>query len=253
MTTVRPEGGEGSIPGGLPWAGLRVVIPGAAQWSWGQRERGAVFFGSFAAGVLTAAFAWGTWTGVALLVFAFAAHVAATTDVIRQNAFPAPGRLAALAGALGGLGLGVYAPVLAVVLLVAWPALRDGTADGYLVNVWAYRRVEPRRDELVWYRPTPAGAPRVGRVVAGRGQEVDWSGGTMKVDGRPDRDRGPLPAAVGPRSLRYRVPEGHVLVRPEGGPVIDRTPFDGLSLVHFDQILGRPWALFYPVRERRLL
>src|SRR5437762_10338347 len=103
MTTVRPAVGVGSVPGSVTAAGFRVLVPGAAQWCWGQRERAAVLFGSFAAGVISSAFAWGTVTGLAMLGFAFLTHVASTVDVVRQSAFPGPGRWATLAGVSGGL------------------------------------------------------------------------------------------------------------------------------------------------------
>ena len=253
MASVRPGKGVGVDPRGLPRAGLWVLVPGAAQWSWGQRERGLVFFGSFTAGLATAAFAWGTPVGLTLLGFAFVTHVASTVDLIRQSAFPGPGRVASVVGPAGGLGLGLYAPVLAAASLVAWPGLREGSEDGYLVNCWAYRRAEPKRNELVWYRSKPGGAPRVGRVVAGRGQEVEWSGGELRIDGRPDQDHGPVETLVGPQSLTYRVPEGHVLIRPEGRGDAARPPADGLTIVGRDQIIGRPWVRFYPLRDRRLL
>src|SRR5438477_4641868 len=73
-------------------AGLRILFPGAAQWSWRQRERAAVFFGSFATALVVGLFTWGTKTSVAILVFAFGMHVASAADAIRQGAFPGFGR-----------------------------------------------------------------------------------------------------------------------------------------------------------------
>jgi hypothetical protein len=141
--------------------------------------------------------------------------------------------------------------VLTVATLVAWPGVSGGSPDGYLVNCWAYRASEPRRDDLVWYRPTPSGAPRVGRVVAEHGQEVEWSGTQLWVEGRPDR-RGDVHPPGAPRALSYQVPEGHVLVRPEGMGAVTRL-LEAPMVVGRDQILGRAWVRFYPVRERRFL
>lgn len=246
-------GRGGSLGSALPRAGVWVLVPGAAQWGWGQQERGVAFFGSFAAGLGTSAFVWGTPMGLALLAFAFLSHVAATADVVRQSAFPAPGRWVPVLGSAVGLGIGVYLPLLALASLVAWPGMRDGADDGFLVNCWAYRGSEPGRGELVWYRPTPLGSPRLGRVVAGRGQEVEWSAGTLKINGRPDRKLASVSGPLGPKSLRYRVPEGHILIRSESKGSIHRASVDGLSIVGLDQIVGRPWARFYPINERRLL
>ena len=50
----------------------------------------------------------------------------------------------------------------------------------------------------------------------------------------------------------YRVPEGHVLVEPDGG-LSRRRSTDGLMIVEREQIVGRAWARLYPVGERRLL
>jgi hypothetical protein len=52
--------------------------------------------------------------------------------------------------------------------------------------------------------------------------------------------------------MAYRVPEGHVLVWPEGKPTRRRSP-DGLVIVACDQIVGRAWARIYPLAERELL
>jgi hypothetical protein len=141
--------------------------------------------------------------------------------------------------------------VLTVATLVAWPGVSGGSADGYLVNFWAYRASGPRHNDLVWYRPTPSGAPRVGRVVAGDGQEVEWSGGVLLVDGHPGR-RGEAHPPGAPLTLSYRVPDGHVLVRPERVGSLTRLP-EAPTMVSRDQILGRAWVRFYPVRERRFL
>ena len=248
MATERPEEGDGS-----PRLGAWVLLPGATQWASGQRERGLAWFGTFAAALATSAFLWGTATGTALLAFAFAWHVAATADVVRRSVFPAPGRWVTLIGAAGGLGIGVYLPVLTIASLAAWPGMRDGPDDGFLVNCWAYQALRPCRDELVWYRPTPLTTPRVGRVVAAAGHRVEWSEGTLKIDGRPDQKLGPAAALLGPKVLRYQVPEGHVLIRSESHGAAQRDSVDGLNVVSHDQIVGRPRARFYPVHERRLL
>src|SRR5262245_14529831 len=77
-------------------AGLRILVPGYAQWSWRQRERAAVLFGSFAMALIVATFCWGTRTGLAILAFAFGTHVVSVVDVVRQSAFPGFGRWAPL-------------------------------------------------------------------------------------------------------------------------------------------------------------
>lgn len=264
MATVRPEkpcGGGLPIAGDRvsgvgapqPGAGLRVLVPGYAQWGWRQRERALVLFGSYAASVVVAAFAWGTPTGLAVLAFAFATHVVSAADAVRQNAFPAPGLGPTVAGVSGGLAVGVYAPVLTAATLLAWPGMRGGSdAEGFLVNCRAYRQAAPKPDDLIWYRPTPWGEPRVGRVVAGGGQEVEWSDNRLRVDGRSRNFGPPSRTPRPPTAMAYRVPDGQVLVSPEAGPG-GRRASDGVLIVDRDQIIGRVWARMYPVRERRLL
>ncbi len=255
MTREQPGEERAASGPGFAALPLKVLLPGASQWVWGERERGAVFAGSFTTAAATSAFLWGTPLSLALLAVAFATHVAATTDVLSRRAFPGFGRKVVWSAAVVGLGLGIYTPFLTAATLIAWPGLRSGAeeAEGFLVNCWAYHLAAPRRDELVWYRPTPWAEPRVGRVVAGQGQEVEWDDGVMRVDGRIDRRTLPTPALDAPKALAYRVPDGHVLVRVEGGPTLHRPPVEGLAVVAREQVLGRAWAQLYPIRERRLL
>jgi hypothetical protein len=96
--------------------------------------------------------------------------------------------------ASGGLALGVYAPALMLATLVAWPGMQGGSAlDGDLVNCWAYHDREPNRGDWVWLRTSPWGEPRVGRVVAGPGAELEWSGGELRLAGEPLRSGAPDP------------------------------------------------------------
>jgi hypothetical protein len=234
-------------------AGFRILVPGYAQWSWRQRERGLALFGSFVAALAVGAFAWGTWTGTAVLGFAFLAHVVSVVDVLRQSAFPGFGRWMPVASASGGLALGVYAPVLAVVSLLAWPVPGSGSpAEGYLVNCWAYRQSEPRHGDWVWVRTSPEDAPRIGRVVAGSGEEVEWSARLLRVNGRPLALVAPFRTMGPPDELRFTVPTGYVLVNPIPAPPGGATS-EGLALMARDQIEGRAWARSYPLWSRRLL
>jgi hypothetical protein len=200
-------------------------------------------------GMAMAAFAWGTWTGLALLAFAFVTHVASTVDVVRQTAFPGFGRWVPVISSSGGLAVGVYGPALLLATLVAWPGMEGGSAPvGYLVNCRAYRVREPARGDWVWLRTSPWGEPRIGRVVAGPGAELEWSGGALRHAGNPVHLGVPLHSSLPPADLAYTIPEGHVLVDPEAGSSSGRP-----VLVPRDQLIGRAWAQFYPIWERRLL
>jgi hypothetical protein len=236
-----------------PPAGLKILIPGYPQWDWLQRERALVLFGSYLIAVGVGLFAWGTPIGLVVLAFAYGTHVASATDVVRQQAFPGFGRWVPMISASGGLGLGIYVPALTVATLIAWPGMGSGLAnDGYLVNCWAYRTRPPQRGDWVWLRPSPRGEERLGRVVAGPGQEVEWSGDQIRVDGR----RPPPGLAWRPRhlpvDLMFTVPRDHALIVPASSTSVK--PATGSPiLIAQDRILGRVWARLYPIRERQFL
>lgn len=250
MTSGTVHHGDGALrPAGRP-VGWMILVPGYPQWAWRQGERGAVYFGAFAGAFTVGLFAWGSGAGLAMLGLAFLAHVGSAADAIRQGAFPGFGRWVPAVTASVGLGLGCYAPALALASVVAWPdrpSGRDG--EGYLINRWAYRASEPSPGDWVWYR-TRSGCS-LGRLVAGAGRAVEWSGKSLRVDGAPLRW---LPSASGgrPIDLAMEVPEGQVLLAPEGEPP-GAASSCGLRLVPRGALVGRPWARLYPVWTRRLL
>jgi hypothetical protein len=233
--------------------GLRVLIPGYAQWCWRQPERAIVLFGSFSAALAVATFAWGTRTGMAVLLFAFAAHVASVLDVVRQSAFPGFGRWMPLASASGGLALGVYGPVVAVASVLAWPA-GGGESDnfGYLINCWTYRNRAPGPGECVWVKSAPGGADRVSRVLARAGDEVRWSNARLWVNGQPLLSARPVPSPGSLGDIALTVPDRYVLLGPLDA-VSGLSPADGLELAPASRVRGRAWAQFYPLWDRRLL
>ena len=232
--------------------GLRALVPGLPQWGWRQPERALVLFGAFASALAMGLTAWGTWAGWLLLAFAFGAHVTSTVDVIRQAAFPGFGRLVPWASASFGLGLGCYAPALAVASVLAWPATRPG--DGYLVNRWAYRHGEPAAGEWAWVRPDGGAEALVARVVATAGRAVTWADDRLRVDGQAVPGGREL-TGWRPGELSFDVPEGFVLVAVE--PAAPWPPSAGarcgLQLVPRRLVFGRAWARLYPIWARRLL
>ena len=194
MGTVRPEIQRGrerktlASPAGagrssMPPAGLKSLVPGYPQWAWRQGERGLVLFGSFAAAIAVAVFAWGTPTGLVVLAFAFTTHAVSAVDAVRQSAFPSAGRWSTWAGVSGGLAVGVYAPLLTVATLVAWPGIRGGSStEGYLVNCWAYRAPSPGETSGSGTGRRPGASrgwvaswPVVGRRSSGRGISSAWT------------------------------------------------------------------------------
>lgn len=236
-------------------AGVKILIPGYVQWTWRQRERAAVLFGSFSVAIGVGVFSWGTRMGLALLAFAFGTHVVSAVDVLRQSAFPGFGRWVPLLSASGGLAVGVYGPTLFLASLIAWPAV-DGVAgmDGYLVNFWAFRTTEPSDGDWVWLRLSPWGDTHVGRVVARAGQEVEWSKNRLRVDGK---QVGPGPAlrpSTTPDEVAFVVPAGHVLMTPNARARPQRREaLEELVLVPRTQVAGRAWVRMYPLWERQTL
>ena len=98
----------------------------------------------------------------------------------------------------------------------------------------------------------PQGQLHAARVVAVAGQEVEWTGHEWRVNGQEPRLLAPLRIAAWPQVCQFRVPADQVLVEPEDDGDSPATT-GSLVLVSQDQIIGRAWAQYYPVWDRRLL
>ncbi len=255
---------EGVVPtaaAALRWkapAGLKILVPGYAQWTWNQRERAMVLFGSFIMALGAGIFTWGTATGLFVLAFAFSTHVVSTVDIVRQTAFPGFGRWMPWLSASGGLAMGVYAPVFGLATLVAWPVTstpRDGApSSGYLVNSMAYRHHTPAYGDLVWIRPTRSRAGRVGRVIATPGQEVEWISNQLRVNGKRLWLGTPCHSLHPPEEIAYVVPANQYLVKPDASLDSSRSSkMGGLELIPAEQVAGQAWARTYPIQDRQLL
>jgi hypothetical protein len=233
--------------------GLGILLPGCPHLVWGQRERGWALVGSFVGSLITGLWAWGTWLGWGLFAFAFITHITSVTDVLRQSSFPHYPSRTALVITSGGLGLFCYLPFLFILSLLAWPGFEPyGTGSGFLVNCWAYRASEPRQGQWIWMRLPPSEEPRAAQVVAVSGQEVEWTGRNWRVEGKEKYLHSPLRLTAWPQACRFKVPANQVLVEPEDDGV-STPPVGPLVLVSPDRIIGRAWAQFYPVWDRRLL
>ncbi|HWE38807.1 MAG TPA: hypothetical protein VG406_19820 [Isosphaeraceae bacterium] len=251
----RPPRGSGGGPGPLRGgAGLRVLVPGLPQWRWRQRERGAALFGSFAAALGMSLFTWGTRPGLLLLAFAFGAHVTSVADVIRQGAFPAFARWVPWVSASFGLGIGCYAPMLALASVLAWPGLRPGVPlDGYLVNRWVLLQRDPGPGEAVWVDAGDGRGPWLARVLAMPGQGVEWSDERLRVAGQVVAGDHVVPFPAQVKDLRFEVPRDHLLVVQDGPEDGVGSGRPGPRLVSRGQVIGLAWARLYPVWRRRLL
>jgi hypothetical protein len=241
------------VAGLVRWPGLALLVPGAPQWLWHQRERGLVLGGSYASALAAGAFAWGTVPGAVLLVFAYAVHAISAADAIGQWAFPGFGRRAPAAMAVVALGVAVYGPLAVLGALVAWPGMESrGPRSGYAVDRLAYRGEgrKPASGDHVWL--APARGERNGRlanVLARPGQEVSWAGGLLAVAGRR-LNVSPFRAGQEPRSLAFTVPDGHLLVAYRTDDPLLPTTWE---LVPEARVEGHAWAKLYPVWERQLL
>ncbi len=254
QTTPR-EAGTRIVRGspGLATVGPRLLIPGYPQWSWHQRDRAMVLFGSYVAALSVGVFAWGTSLGLGLVLFAFATHAFSAADAIRQYAFPGFGRLVPVLSTSAGLGAFCYAPALALASAFAWPiALDERPREGYFVNRWAYRDEPPAPGETVWLRPTRGARPKVARIVAGPGQRVEWSGDQFRVNDQVVEES-PFRIAGSPAGLQMTIPERHVLVTFGADPMRGKGVPGGWEIIDQADIRGRAWARSYPIWDRRLL
>lgn len=235
-----------------PPAGLRILVPGLAQWSWGQHQRGLALFGSFTSALAAALVYWGQTIGWGFLAFAYLTHAVSCLDALRQNSFPFFPRIAAISATLGGLGLLVYAPLLSVLSLYAWiGGIADHSGACYLVNRLAYRHHEPVPGQWIWLRAPRRGLSQAARVVAIAGQEVEWTGRKWRVDGRFLEVNSQRRSPIFPEPWKFRVPDHHVVVDPE---TEEGTVFSPpLMIVGREEIVGRAWARYYPLWDRCLL
>jgi hypothetical protein len=234
-------------------AGLKILVPGLAQFSWNQRERGFVLVGSFIIALTVWLWTWGTWLSYAVLIFAFLTHATSTVDALQQGSFPVYRRRPAVLLTGGTLGLAMYLPVTCVLFVIAWPGFApDSTGRGYLVNCWAYRHTQPHQGDWIWLRLPPSGQPYAGEVVAVSGQEVEWTGKKWQVDGHECILNYNPRLATWHQVCRFHVPKDQVLIEPDD----DGATSPGIGspvLVTSDKIIGRAWAKFYPIRDRHLL
>jgi hypothetical protein len=81
---------------------------------------------------------------------------------------------------------------------------------------------------------------------------VEWTGHQWRIDGQDQPGPAPLRRAIRTPACRFKVPSNQILVEPadDGATPPATAP---VLLVTSDRIIGRAWAQFYPVWERRLL
>ena len=208
-------------------AGLRLLVPGWPQFSWGQAQRGWVLLGSFVVAAGAAVLAWGTWLSWGFFAFGFLVHVSSTTDAIRQALVPG---LRPTDGRADDRRVAGVPPLPAGAPdpdrhRLAGPAPRTGRR----ASIWstAGPTAAPRRGAGTGSGSAcrPQGRLHAARVVAAAGQEVEWTGREWRVDGQGPGLLAPLRTSAWPQACRFKVPPDQVLVEPEedgGVPAIDR-------------------------------
>ena len=187
-------------------AGLLVLVPGLAQWKWGQRERGLVYLVSFLAALASSGLCWGHLVAWVFLGFAFLTHSLAIMDAFRQRAFPNFPRGIALAAIGLTVGLTTYVPFAAVLWVYAFPVLSpDLPRSGYLVNCRAYQQRDPAPGEWIWMSDRSRQAGLAGQVIAVSGQEVEWTGRHGRSMGRifSSRIQAPFPFILRAGGFRF--------------------------------------------------
>ena len=235
--------------------GLKMMVPGWPQFSWGQRQRGWVLVGSFAVALAVGLWTWGTWLGWGFFAFAFITQVTSVTDVLRQVSFPIYPSRTALIFVSSALALLLYFPSLCILWVIARPGFEaDGAGSGFLVNCWAYHGDTRRRAKASGSGWTSRRSASSGPAGSSRcpGQEVEWTGASWRVDGHDCRLHSTLRMAAWPQTCRFKVPSNQILVEPDDEERAD-AKLGPLVLVPPDRIIGRAWAHFYPVWDRHLL
>jgi hypothetical protein len=250
MPSEQPHDDRGRMDASAA-SGLAFLLPGVPQWLDHQRERGLVLLATYASSLSVGLFAWGTRTGFVLMALAYLTHVFSATDAIQRWSFPGFGRWVPAVSTSTGLAVFCYGPLVLLGTLVAWPGFEDGdAADSYLVNRLAYQDRDPAPGEHVWLGSSHVGTgDRVGLVLAGPGEDVEWSAGRLLVGGRRSRLM-PFQPGYAPKHLAFKVPDDRDLVTYQtSDPVVP----DGWEMLPRSQVEGRAWAKLYPVWERRAL
>jgi hypothetical protein len=233
--------------------GLRILVPGWPHFRWGQHQRGRALGGMFALLCIVGLWTWGTRMSLGFVALAFVTQVASATLVLRESSFPSHSSGMSSFFVSVALALFFYVPIFLLLTLIAWPGFEpDGNGIGFLVNRCAYRSATPRTGHWVWMRGPSMGHPRAARVVAVSGQEVEWTGREWTVDGRVHSLHNPIRLPAWPQTCRFTVPADQVLVEPQDDGV-SSPPVGTVVLVSRNRIIGRAWAQFYPIWERRLL
>ena len=251
----------------LPSLGLivRLVVPGWAQIHDGRPTLGRGLLMGFGIFTLAALVCFGSSLSSFLLGLAFACHGISVYDVARRFAPAVRNRLFRVMLGCGLLATLLYLPayslatrfVDAVVIQQNRSPLMAG--DVLLLRRSAFGGSTPRIGSIVQYQlpggsvlgRTPAGlaaryefaGARIDRVLAGPGQDVEWNGRRLNVDGQPSPWL-PLNPQGAPQPLNFTIPADCWLILPSTDVlnaqfVVPVESWRMWSTIRTDQIEGR--------------
>jgi signal peptidase I len=246
----------------------RLIVPGWAHIYVGMTLRGRIFLAVYlflaAMGLLT----WGTDMGSLWLGLAMSVHASSALDVlVRQGTMRFPRMVLTSVIVFLVLGAVVYYPAYQVGSHVAAPIRFEEPAgpferrDVVLVNRWAFMPRNPRRGDVVLFRPlwgARTGAPYVGiharfvieenelidRLVGLPGDRVVWNQGVLTVNGAPVLWAPLFPSKL-PAELDITVPVGRYLVFPTTSRV--PAPDWNIGLIEPDNIEGGAFLRISPL------
>jgi signal peptidase I len=253
---------------------VRMIVPGWAHFYIGQRLRGRIFLGLYAALLPLALVFWGTTLGSILLGLVFSVHASSVIDVLFQCPGEIGSRLLISGVVMAALGMGLYFPSgwvltrFADTRMITADRAPFATDDVVLVNRIAYRWSLPQPGDVVLVRLPTSGAAGIrlqegeliDRILAGPGDNVSVQASRILINGSPSA-YSPLnvtnvPARLG--TLQLTVPPGCYFVLPTTlGYVNERlaTPqlWESLSLVSRDRILGKVYLRHQPMSRLWLI
>jgi signal peptidase I len=246
----------------------RMIVPGWAHFYLGQRVRGWIFMGLYAALVPLALVFWGTTPGSILLGLVFSVHASSVVDVLFQCPGQIGSRLLITGIVMAALGLGLYFPAgwvlnrLADTRTISRNVAPFEADDVVLVNRFAYLRSLPQPGDVVLVRiPADNGAgirlqegEFIDRILAGPGDRVKVQAGQIMINDSPSTHEPLNVNNVTSRlaALQLTVPPDSYFILPTTmGYVNERLAtsqlWHSLSLVPHDRIVGKVYMRHQPM------
>jgi hypothetical protein len=265
--------GAVTLPRPAPGVFWRMIVPGWPQIHCGQVTRGRVFLYAYLAALIPGMLFTGTLFGSLLLGLAISVHASSVLDVVMSATSDLATRILYSLVCFLALAAMIYWPVHWLVgqvavpqrITVSAPPLEVGDVLWY--NPSAYRWSPPQVGDVVLYvipqmrlqgRARGGNAmyqiqgARIDRVVAGPGQELEWTQEGLVVDGRPSPWR-PLNLDRAPLGWKVTVPAGQVCIVPsttaipQGAATTFRRNLARMSLISIRGVNGKVYFRSQPL------